>query len=84
MPLAGGLVVSIDNIHKPASITERREASEEKVAPLHKFVVESRTLIPANLVFRIAEDEVKERGQLTNLFYNLEQLRKREDGKEEE
>ena len=83
---AGGLVLSVDTIHKLASTTQKKDAVTESVTSLHKFIFESRKLVPSTIKFEVAKagDEMNDAGRLTNLLYSLENLRKRDDGREED
>lgn len=83
---AGGLVLAVDTVHKLASTTQRKDAATESVTPLHKFIFESRKLVPSTIKFEVpkADDGMKDAGRLTNLLYSLENLRKRDDGREED
>ena len=83
---AGGLFLSVDTVHKLASTTQTKDAATENVTPLHKFIFERRKLVPSAIKFEVAksDDGMKDAGRLTNLLYSLENLRKRDDGREED
>ena len=82
--VAGGVVLSIDTIHKPGSMTDRREPGAESIDSLQAFIFQGRELVPSTMKFDVAKDEVEESGRLTNVLYGLQNLRKRDDGREEE
>jgi tRNA (guanine-N(7)-)-methyltransferase subunit TRM82 len=82
--VAGALVLSIDTIHKPGSMTDRREPSVESIDPLPAFHFQGRQLVPSVTKFKSAKNDVEDNGRLTNLLYGLENLRKRDDGREED
>jgi len=79
------MIVSIDIIHKPGSTTERRESTEELTDPLKSFEIAGGKLVEAQgfVVAEIEESngavsETGAIGNLSNLLYGLENLRKRE------
>ena len=78
--------MAVDTIHKLASTRQMKDAGTESFAPLHKFLFENRQLVPSAIKFEAAQtnDEMKDVGRLTNLLYNLENLRKRDDGRDED
>jgi tRNA (guanine-N(7)-)-methyltransferase subunit TRM82 len=78
------VLVSVDNIHKPGSITELRDSTEDSISPFQTFGFQQGGLVQDS--FRVAtveEGEVPEGAAsgLRNLLYSLENLRKR-DGEE--
>jgi tRNA (guanine-N(7)-)-methyltransferase subunit TRM82 len=85
------LFVSIDTIHKPGSITEKRDDAVGKSNPLQSYHFHDRELV-RDVAFEVAiPDQTEEEasgggtiGRLTNLLYNLENLRKREGDAQEE
>lgn len=77
------LVVSVDNIHKPGSTTERRGDTDDTVKSLHSYRFQGRELAAASTFAVAPEDEELGSARLSNLLYSLENLRKREgDGKD--
>lgn len=83
------VLVSIDNIHKPGSIQEPRDDKGGLPPRLQKFAVTDHGLVESPLVFGPLQDEVTVVGIemddcLTNLLYNLENLRKRDGGVQDE
>ena len=81
--VAGGLILSIDSIHKPGSTTDCRENIADGVDSLQKFLFQGRELVPSSIKFKVVkeDDEMKRMaGRLSNLLYNLENLRKRDGG----
>jgi len=80
-----GLILSIDSIHKLGSTTDRREPSTEIIENLQAFVFQGNELVPSTIKFESAKDAVEDPGILTNLYYGLENLRKRGgDAREDE
>jgi len=82
-------VASVDTIHKPGSTSERREDGK-KVSPLKSFKFQDGRLL-YNSPFTVTPIESEAGGQesgiggrLTNLLYNLENLRKRDGENQEE
>ena len=84
---SGEVVLSIDFIHQPGSTTKRRQDAAEDVQAMYAFAIHGQDLVSSSAMFEVskADEEVKDIGQLANLFYNLENLRKRDgDGREDE
>jgi tRNA (guanine-N(7)-)-methyltransferase subunit TRM82 len=83
------LVVSVDCIHEPGSNVELRDSFDETTGSLQSYVFQNLNAI-SNSAFEEVEGEVEFEGEKaltrwTNLLYNLENLRKREeDAREEE
>jgi hypothetical protein len=84
---SGRVVLSIDFIHQSGSTTKRRGDAAEEVNPLYAFALQGQDLVSSSVTFEVnlADNKMKDTERLTNLFYNLESLRKRDgDGREEE
>jgi tRNA (guanine-N(7)-)-methyltransferase subunit TRM82 len=85
------IIVSVDTIHRPGSTTECRGSTEERLERLQIFEIQDGKLMEVK-DFMFAEAEEHEgsvslngaEGRLTNLLYNLENLRKREEDNKEE
>lgn len=80
--------MSVDTIHKPGSTTERRDPLEKPTNPLLSYSLELRAIAGPSFEVVEHEEEVdgwNSSGQLGNLLYNLENLRKRDgDAREED
>jgi tRNA (guanine-N(7)-)-methyltransferase subunit TRM82 len=85
------LLVSVDTVHKPGSTTEIREHADKSLNPLQSYIFQEGQLVQDG-TFQLAladqgDGEGRRSGvpgQLINLLYNLENLRKREgEGQEE-
>lgn len=83
-------MVSVDTIHKAGSTTEHRVEGEQTIAPLVLFKFDNNGLTQSSLKFASSSenDDVPDGketiGRLPNLLYNLENLRKRDGGAQEE
>jgi tRNA (guanine-N(7)-)-methyltransferase subunit TRM82 len=85
------LVVSVDTVHKPGSITEEWKDADKDTYPLQSYKFQDGKLIQAG-AFQVptpVRDEgdasgIGGSGRLTNLLYSLENLRKREGEAQEE
>ena len=82
------LIVSIDNVHKSGSTTDRREESEELFNSLCSYTFQTHQAI-TGASFDVVEgredaDNGNVLGKLGNLLYTLENLRKRESDVREE
>lgn len=83
--------MSVDTIHKPGSTTEERRNKDNYVNPLQSYKFQEGKLVQDE-TFRLAiadQDEGETKGsgalgRLTNVLYNLENLRKREGEDKEE
>jgi tRNA (guanine-N(7)-)-methyltransferase subunit TRM82 len=84
---APGIIVSIDTIHKPGSTIERRCSTDDSINPLQCFVSQGCGLAQGQRFEPPDQMDVSENsstGRLTNLLYNLENLRKSSAGTQEE
>ena len=82
-----GLIVSIDTIHKPGSMIERRCSTDDSINPLQCFVPQQCDFVPREIFELPDQTDVTENGtggRFTNLLYNLENLRKSSAGTQEE
>jgi tRNA (guanine-N(7)-)-methyltransferase subunit TRM82 len=85
------ILVSIDTIHKPGSTTEKRGDAVGKPNPLQSYQFHDKELVH-DVAFQVAlADQIEEEasgggaiGRVTNLLYNLENLRKREGDAQED
>ena len=77
--------VSIDTIHKPGSTADRRLETEASVESLQMYKFQGKELAATSTIKVPSGNEEQHDARLTNLFYNLENLRKRDgDGRDEE
>ena len=85
------LLVSIDTIHKPGSTTEEREDTGKDLNPIQSYKFQEGKLVQDD-TFQLDTAVLDHAemsgngvsGRLTNLLYNLENLRKREGEAQEE
>ncbi|TAQ89808.1 hypothetical protein B7494_g1896 [Chlorociboria aeruginascens] len=90
-PDQNSVVVSVDSFHRPGSTAERRDDSEEVIKPLLSFQFQDRMLVEQNLFDLERNGDVIKHystqvtvANLPSLLYNLENLRKKDDGLEDE
>ncbi len=83
--------MSIDTIHKPGSTTEERHDAGRKLNPLQLYKFKNGQLV-REVAFKVSvagqneavANKCEKVGQLKNLLYNLENLRKRKgEGQDE-
>lgn len=74
--------MSVDSIHKPGSITDCRSEAEA-IEPLRLYMFRGNELNKKSIFKPTNEYDEKQSVKLTNLLYNLENLRKR-DGEAKE
>ncbi|KIN04850.1 hypothetical protein OIDMADRAFT_39319 [Oidiodendron maius Zn] len=78
----GSIIVSVDSIHKPGSITDCRSEAEA-TEPLRLYMFRGNELNNKSIFKPTNAYDEKQSVKLTNLLYNLENLRKR-DGEAKE
>ncbi|POS87637.1 hypothetical protein EPUL_000264 [Erysiphe pulchra] len=79
-----GLLISIDNIHKPGSSIDVREEDTSNIMPLCRFEFDGVTLKSKPLIIEIPDDKKfkdmhRTSGEISDLYYGIESLRKRCD-----
>lgn len=79
-----GLIVSVDNIHKPGSTSKQREAEAVATSPLQSYTFKEGKLTEGGVTLSsVAKSEEGAVERLGNLLYNLENLRKRDGDADE-